>query len=123
MTNRVVLRLHDILEAISDIRHLLTGKIMADIETDKMVRLPLERLLEIVSEALPHVPAHVTSEYGRDVSRRQVADLGDVLRNAHRDTDPKILRDIFTKDLTPLEHAEKAIIAVLAASPPAQPNS
>lgn len=125
MTDRVTLRLQDIVEAITDIRTLVAEKTLADVEADRMLKLLLERLLEIVSEASRHIPQELKEGYGSDVPWRQVAGVGNILRHAYRDTDPKVLWDIVTNDLGPLQRTALTMIDALAKrpSPPALPSS
>ena len=49
-------RLHHILIAIENIRTLLRGRSRADFEHDLMLRMAVERLFEIISEASRYIP-------------------------------------------------------------------
>lgn len=48
--DRTMFRLQDIRQAITDIRGLLNGRDLEDVERDRVVRAAFERFLEIVSE-------------------------------------------------------------------------
>lgn len=54
-------RLVHILTAIEDIRELLQGRSREDFETDLMLRMAVERLFEIISEASRFIPEDMKS--------------------------------------------------------------
>jgi uncharacterized protein with HEPN domain len=102
--DRAVFRLRDILGAIDDIRGLLDGRKLTDVEQDRVVRAAFERFLEIVSEASRHVPAAMKALHP-DIPWRPIADLGNHLRHAYHRTDPEILWNVYLYDLNALEAA------------------
>lgn len=97
-------RLRDILQAAADIRGLLDGRDLADVERDRVVRAAFERFLEVLSEASRHVPEAMKSRHP-DIPWRQIADIGNHLRHAYHRSDPEILWNVYRHDLDALEAA------------------
>ena len=58
-------RLEDILDAIKDIENLVSGKFFDDYRRDTMLRLAVERCVEIISEATRHVPSDMKANIRR----------------------------------------------------------
>jgi uncharacterized protein with HEPN domain len=81
--------------AIDDIRGALAGQTM-------MLRLAVERLLEIISEASRHIPVDMKAKEP-NINWRRLADLGNWLRHAYHRTDPGFLWDMIGNDLEPLK--------------------
>ena len=94
--------------AIDDIREALAEQTKASFTDNMMLRLAVERLLEIISEASRHIPSEmkVTEPH---INWRRLADLGNWLRHAYHRTDPGILWDMFENDLEPLKIFVKRI--------------
>ena len=113
-------RLGHIRQAIVEIRGILDGRTIKDIETNRVLRLAFERLLEIISEASRYVPDDLREQYGQQIPWQQVADIGNLVRHVYHRTSTRALWDIYQNDLDPLE---AAIDAMLAATPPAPRNS
>ena len=88
--------------AIDDIRGALTGQTKASFTDNMMLRLAVERLLEIISEASRHIPVDMKAEEP-NINWRRLADLGNWLRHAYHRTDPGILWDMIENDLEPLK--------------------
>jgi len=82
-------RLDDILTAIEEIESLLAGLSKEEFALDRLRRLALERLFEILSEASRHIPKDMKG--AADVPWRDVADLGNLLRHAYHRVDVDIL--------------------------------
>lgn len=76
-------RLEDILDAIADIQNFVSGKSFDDYQRDTMLRLAMERCVEIISEASRHVPSDLKASHPA-VPWQNVADIGNVLRHAYR---------------------------------------
>jgi uncharacterized protein with HEPN domain len=74
-----------------------------------MLRLALERLLEIVCEASRHVPADIrATEMAIDWQR--MTDLGNLLRHAYHRVDVGRLMTIAKADLPPLKAFVERVI-------------
>ena len=110
VSDRVILRLGHILEAITRAKILLAGKSHADLLDDWTVRLLLERLLEVISEASRHIPDALRTEYGAHVPWQQVAGIGNNLRHGYDEIDSGILWDVATQDLPVLDAAVRAML-------------
>jgi uncharacterized protein with HEPN domain len=94
--------------AIDDIRGALINQTKASFTNNNMLRLAVERLLEIISEASRHIPQEMKGTEPR-INWRRLADLGNWLRHAYHRTDPGILWDMVENDLEPLKHFVKRI--------------
>jgi uncharacterized protein with HEPN domain len=88
--------------AIDDIRGALAGQTKASFKDNMMLRLAVERLLEITSEASRHIPVDMKAKEP-NINWRRLADLGNWLRHAYHRTDPGILWDMIENDLEPLK--------------------
>jgi uncharacterized protein with HEPN domain len=101
-------RIAHIDSAIDDIREALVDQTKASFTDNLMLRLAVERLLEIISEASRHIPSEIKAKEP-DINWRRLADLGNWLRHAYHRTDPGILWDMVENDLDPLKIFVKRI--------------
>jgi uncharacterized protein with HEPN domain len=102
-------RFRDILEAIAEIESFLGSRTLAEFERDRLVRLAVERSLEVVCEAARHLPDEVKRE-APQIAWRRMTDLGNRLRHAYRETDVAVLWDILHAHLPVLkEFVERRI--------------
>jgi len=88
--------------AIDNIREALAGQTKASFTDNMMLRLAVERLLEIISEASRYIPPEVRAKESH-INWRRLADLGNWLRHAYHRTDPGLLWDMVENDLEPLK--------------------
>jgi uncharacterized protein with HEPN domain len=95
-------RLHHVLHAIENIEQFLGGKGQEDFAADQLVRMAVERSLEIVSEASRRIPAEVKAREAQ-IAWQRMADLGNFLRHAYHDVNSDILWRIVKEDLPPLK--------------------
>ena len=102
MRPTVAERLAHIDEAIDNIRQMLAGRTRAAFVEDMMLRLAVERSLEIISEASRHIPPDLKASE-QTINWRRLADLGNWLRHAYHRTDAGILWDMVQNDLEPLK--------------------
>lgn len=102
MRPTVAERLAHIDEAINNIQQMLAGRTRAAFVEDMMLRLAVERSLEIISEALRHIPPDLKAKE-QIINWRRLADLGNWLRHAYHRTDAGILWDMVQNDLEPLK--------------------
>ena len=103
-------RLAHLLKAIEDIRAVLHGRSRADFSSDLVVRMAVERLFEIISEASRYIPEGLKSKE-REIPWQRMADLGNWLRHAYHRVDADILWNIAENDLEPLKRFVERIIA------------
>ena len=95
-------------DAIDDIRTAMVDQTKAGFADNMMLRLAVERLLEIISEASRHIPPEMKAE-APHINWRRLADLGNWLRHAYHRTDSGILWDMVENDLEPLKIFVKRI--------------
>ena len=102
-------RLVHILDAINTIQRSLAHKTPQSFENDLLLRLAIERSLEIISEASRRVPAEVKAQQS-EINWLGMADLGNLLRHAYHRVDAKTLWDIASRDLPPLKTFVERVI-------------
>jgi uncharacterized protein with HEPN domain len=95
-------RLEHIAAAISNIRQLTAGHTRESFEHELAIRLAVERLLEVISEASRHIPADAKA-WDSHIDWRRLADLGNRLRHAYHETDAGLLWAMIESDLDPLD--------------------
>jgi uncharacterized protein with HEPN domain len=102
-------RLVHILSAIETIQNALAKKKLEDIKGDLMLRLAIERSLEIICEASRRIPDDVKARQP-ETDWRGMVDFGNELRHAYHRADPNLLWEIAHRDLPPLKaFAERTI--------------
>jgi uncharacterized protein with HEPN domain len=102
-------RVQHILEAIGHIERALAGVSYEEFVNDLFLRLAIERLLEVISEASRNIPADVkANEAG--IAWQKMVDLGNRLRHAYHRVDPGILWQIAKNDLPPLRNFVEGIL-------------
>ena len=102
-------RVRHILDAIQHIESALGGINYQQFSGDLFLRLAVERLLEIISEASRRIPADIKAKE-LDIAWQQMADLGNRLRHVYHRIEPEILWRIAHEDLTPLKRFIERII-------------
>jgi uncharacterized protein with HEPN domain len=102
-------RVRHILRAIGEIESALAGFDLKQFEGDLLLRLAVERLLEIVCEASKYIPAD-TKAGEPDIPWQKIADFGNRLRHAYHSIDAAIVWQIATEDLEPLKNLVEQIV-------------
>jgi uncharacterized protein with HEPN domain len=105
-------RLVHILEAIADIRSLMSGKRSSSLATERVTRAAFERFVEIISEASRHIPPETRAEFPQ-IPWVDVANIGNRIRHGYDSVDERILWDIYAHDIDALEEAAIAICKTL----------
>ena len=95
-------RIEHIATAIRNIRKLTNSHTRESFEQDLAIRLAVERLLEVISEASSYIPTDMKSQ-DDDIDWRRLADLGNHLRHAYHETDAGLLWAMVENDLEPLD--------------------
>jgi uncharacterized protein with HEPN domain len=95
-------RFSHILSAIDAVQEVLQGVSKDALAGDRMRRLALERLLEIVSMASSHIPASLKAT-DNDVDWQTIADIGDRLENTRDRIETPLLWAISQDKLLPLK--------------------
>jgi uncharacterized protein with HEPN domain len=102
-------RLVHILSAIDAIQSMLASKTPEDFSNDLLLRLAVERALEIICEASNRLPQEVKAQQ-KSIDWQRMVDFGNLLRHAYHRVDPQIVFEIASRDLPPLKaFAERAI--------------
>ena len=95
-------RVGHILDATDKIRTAVATHSRETFAQDVFMRLAVERLLEVISEASRSIPDDVKAN-NPSINWRGLADLGNWLRHAYHQTDADLLWDMIKDDLPPLE--------------------
>lgn len=95
-------RIGHILDAIGKIKIAVVGHTRDSFAKDIFMRLAVERLLQVVSEASRFIPDDVKVK-APAINWRGLADLGNWLRHAYHQTDAGLLWAMIEDDLPPLE--------------------
>lgn len=101
-------RCDHILDAIANIRSLLDGLGPNALSDVVKVRPAFERHLEIISEAIRHLPDAQTTEHPM-IAWSDIAGLGNRLRHGYDHIRLDVLWAVYIYELDPLEHAVRAI--------------
>lgn len=96
-------RIEHILTAINNIRRFVSGHSRETFANDLMLRLAVERSLEIISEASRFIPEHQKAAEPT-INWRALSDLGNWLRHAYHRTDVDLLWSMVEDDLEPLNN-------------------
>ena len=114
MAPRPVTRLRQIKESIREIHGFLDGKSEVDLRRQRLIRLSVERLLEMISEASRQIPEEWKQEFGGEIPWQKIAAFGNVLRHTYDNVDIGVLWSVYLNDLDPLEAAIDAMLAAHA---------
>ncbi|WLT31269.1 DUF86 domain-containing protein [Geothrix sp. PMB-07] len=106
------LYLADILEAIRRVRILNEGVAFEQFQEDWRTLDATLRNLEILGEAVKHLPSELTSLHPQ-VAWKNIAGFRDFLAHAYFGVDEEIVWDILTTKLVPLEEAVRTLLAGL----------
>ena len=98
-----------VLSAIETIESALANRKLDDLKADLMLRLAIERSLEIICEASRRLPDKLKTQHP-DINWRGMVDFGNELRHAYHRVDPIILWEIAHRDLPPLKAFAESII-------------
>jgi uncharacterized protein with HEPN domain len=108
MARKVAVVLAEVMEAIAGIEKAVAGKTLAEFEGEWLLKHGVQRGIEIISEAVRHIPSEL-KDRRPDIPWKQVVAMGSVLRHEyHRIADPIVWR-LVTDDLPPLKAAIEAL--------------
>ena len=102
-------RLEDILQNIAIVAGAVSGRDLAGFTGDAVLRLAVERAIEIISEAVRHIPEEVRDKYP-DVPWRNIMAIGNKLRHEYHRVDADIMWDITQVHLKELRPVIEAIM-------------
>jgi uncharacterized protein with HEPN domain len=100
--------LAEILEAIEGIETHTTGKSLADFERDWLLRLAVQRALEIISEACRHIPDEFLGA-APDVPWKKIRGIGNILRHEYHKIADDVIWAVVVENIGPLKTAIDAI--------------
>ncbi len=100
--------LAEILEAIEGIETHTAGKSLADFERGWLLRLAIQRALEIVSEACRHIPDELLA-VAPDVPWKQIRGVGNILRHEYHKIADEVIWAVVEHHVAPLKAAVEAI--------------
>ena len=103
-------RLTHVLTAIEAIQKALADKRLDDLTHDLMLRLAVERALEIICEASRRIPDKLKAD-ASDINWRGMVDFGNELRHAYHRVNPELLWEIVHRDLPALKAFAERVIA------------
>lgn len=98
----------DILDMIDVVDSSIQGKSFADFQRDHILRLGMERAIEIISEASRHIPDNFKA-MRPEVPWQRVKGIGNVLRHEYHGLSDNIIWKALTEELPRLKVAVKAI--------------
>ena len=93
--------LQDILDAISLAEEAAAGHDLASFSADRFLQLGIERLLEIISEAVRHLPADLLASRP-DIAWPGIRAIGNLMRHEYWRIDPDIVWSVVGDDLPEL---------------------
>jgi uncharacterized protein with HEPN domain len=96
--------LAEIERALSLVLDRTAGLSKSELAADPMLQLGIERALEIVSEAVRHLPQAVLDRRA-DIRWRDIRNLGNVLRHEYWRVDPETVWNIVANELPRLLEA------------------
>ncbi|TXM67368.1 HepT-like ribonuclease domain-containing protein [Methylobacterium sp. WL120] len=114
MKRSAIARLTDILTMSDAAADIVAGRTFADCRRDLVMRLAVERRVEIVSEASRHVPPDAKTHFPA-VTRSEIAAVGNKLRHEYNRIDDLILWKIATASLPELRPIIAAILSEASA--------
>ncbi len=100
--------LAEILEAIEGIETHTAGKSLENFERDWLLRLGIQRALEIVSEACRHIPDELLN-LAPEVPWKKIRGIGNILRHEYHKIADDIIWVVVTENISPLKSAIERI--------------
>ncbi|SEM22482.1 Uncharacterized conserved protein, contains HEPN domain [Bosea lupini] len=104
MARRIDVVLEEMLAAIDAVDGAVGGRSQAAFQADAFLQLGVERALEIISEAVRHLPEEILATQA-DIRWADVRALGNLIRHEYWRVDSKIVWRIVKDDLPPLRSA------------------
>ena len=99
--------LMDILDAIDAVRYAGSSRSFEEFSNDRILRLATERAIEIISEAVRHLPDELLDRHPT-IEWVKIKAIGNILRHEYHRTAPKIIWDVAQFDLDRLEMVLRA---------------
>jgi uncharacterized protein with HEPN domain len=96
--------LAEIREAIEGIETYTAGKTLADFQRDWLLRLAVQRALEIISEAARHMPDELLAQ-ASGVPWKKIRGIGNVLRHEYHKIADDVIWAVVVENIGPLKTA------------------
>lgn len=100
--------LAEMLEALTGIETHTAGKTLSDFEKDWLLKLAVQRALEIISEAARHIPDELL-DIAPDIQWKQIRGIGNILRHEYHKIADDVIWAVVTQHVGPLKIAVLAI--------------
>jgi uncharacterized protein with HEPN domain len=100
--------LAEIREAIAGIETHTAGKSLADFQGDWLLRLAVQRALEIISEACRHIPDDLLV-HAADMPWKKIRGIGNVLRHEYHKIADDVIWVVVVENIGPLRSAIELI--------------
>jgi len=110
MVRRLDVVLEDILDAIALIEEAAAGHDRASFSKALFVQRGVERSLEIISEAVRHLPDELLA-LRQDIAWADIRAIGNLIRHEYWRVDPDIVWAVIADDLPPLRTAIEDLLA------------
>lgn len=94
--------LAEIREAIQGIETHTAGKSLADFQKDWLLRLAIQRDLEIISEAARHIPDELLG-HAPDVPWKRIRGIGNILRHEYHKIADDVIWTVVVENVAPLK--------------------
>jgi uncharacterized protein with HEPN domain len=94
----------EIIETIDGVLAATSGKSLDDFKGDWLLRLAIQRALEIISEASRHLPDDLVASEP-DIPWKQIRGIGNVLRHEYHRIADDIVWNVVANNLGPLREA------------------
>jgi len=104
MARNVVIVLRDILDAISLAEGAAAGHDLGSFGANRFLQLGIERSLEIISEAVRHLPEELLARRP-DIAWSGIRAIGNLMRHEYWRIDPDIVWSVVRDDLPALRMA------------------
>lgn len=101
MKRSVIVRLNDMLAMIDAVAEMTDGTDLARYRSDLMLRLAVERSVEIISEASRHIPENQKARFP-ETPWPEIAAIGNKLRHEYQRVDDAILWSVTQRALPEL---------------------
>ncbi len=109
MARRIDVVLEDILDAIAMIENAVAGYDRASFNEAQFLQRGIERSLEIISEAVRHLPGELLI-LRPEIAWSDIRTIGNLLRHEYWRIDPDIIWAVVADDLPPLRAAVEDLL-------------
>jgi uncharacterized protein with HEPN domain len=117
MARHSEIALEDIIAAISGIEDAVIGYSRHEFASNWLLQRGMERALEIISEAVRHLPDALLATRP-EIHWQDIRAIGNLIRHEYHRVDPEVIWAVITDDLPPLRLAIEAMQAMKPLQPP-----